>query len=334
MSTYYYVYPFGQNADDLTTIPTIAAGDGSVSYFAGWTDPYELNLLTDPTALPIPRGQMNQLFFDITNNLQEYQQFGVPNWISAADNLGSSFPYAIYARVRYLDVLYENQVAANTATPGTDSTWIVISGATQGVPVGTIIDFASPTAPTGYLNCNGSAISRTTYAGLLAAISFTQTGTLTNTLNTVTGLSDTSNMYVGMPIEGTNIPASTTVASITSGTSITMSHTATGSGASSIKFFPWGNGNGTTTFNIPDARRRTAMGSGGTASVDPFGVGDNVGQYGGQESHSQTVNELAQHTHGYFNIQVSSTPGGFVPSTGSVNAGATTLPTGNGAAFK
>jgi microcystin-dependent protein len=40
----------------------------------------------------------------------------------------------------------------------------------QLVPPGTVIDFAGPTAPTGYLICDGSAISQTVYANLYAAI--------------------------------------------------------------------------------------------------------------------------------------------------------------------
>lgn len=43
-----------------------------------------------------------------------------------------------------------------------------ISGATIGI--GTVIWFAKDTAPTGYLICNGSAISRTDYADLFAKI--------------------------------------------------------------------------------------------------------------------------------------------------------------------
>lgn len=40
----------------------------------------------------------------------------------------------------------------------------------SGLPVGTLIDFAGSTAPSGFLNCDGSAISRTTYAALYTAI--------------------------------------------------------------------------------------------------------------------------------------------------------------------
>ena len=38
------------------------------------------------------------------------------------------------------------------------------------LPIGTIVDFAGTIAPTGWLICDGSAISRTTYADLLATI--------------------------------------------------------------------------------------------------------------------------------------------------------------------
>lgn len=40
----------------------------------------------------------------------------------------------------------------------------------SGVPVGTIIPFAGNSVPQGYLLCDGSAISRTTYASLFAVI--------------------------------------------------------------------------------------------------------------------------------------------------------------------
>src|SRR5215831_17069788 len=101
MTRLYYIYPFGQNADDLTSIPNNPPVNGSMSYFAGFTDLYEQDLLTVSTALPIPRGQTNQLLYDITNNIQQYQQYGVPFWITSSDNGGTPFPYAQYALASY-----------------------------------------------------------------------------------------------------------------------------------------------------------------------------------------------------------------------------------------
>jgi microcystin-dependent protein len=292
MTTHYYVYPFGENADDLTAIPDTAAVDGSVSYYAGWTPPYELDLLTDPTALPIPRGQMNQLFFDITNNLQQYQQYGSPEWV-----VGNTVSYPIYSRVYYLGQVYENQEAANTATPGADDSWLQISGDVQGLPAGSMIPWAGPVAPAGYLLCDGSAVSRSTYSGLFNNITQIQNGTTTNSLTTLTGLSSTSQMYIGMKIEGTGIQSGTTIASIDSGTAITMSLAATASATVAVTFYSWGNGDGSTTFNLPNMNRRTAVGSGGSASTDPLGIGNVVGKTGGQEQHTMTLSELVSHNH-------------------------------------
>jgi len=55
-----------------------------------------------------------------------------------------------------------------------DARYASVGHSHQGLmPAGGIIAVASVTAPTGYLECNGAAISRTTYADLFAAIGTT-----------------------------------------------------------------------------------------------------------------------------------------------------------------
>jgi len=58
--------------------------------------------------------------------------------------------------------------------------WITptIAPVVPGVPTGTLLDFAGPVAnvPTGYLICDGSGYSTTTYSGLFAAIAYTWGG--------------------------------------------------------------------------------------------------------------------------------------------------------------
>lgn len=83
------------------------------------------------------------------------------------------------------------------------------------IPVGVIFATAG-TVPSGWLLCDGSAVSRTTYAVLFAAISTT-----------------------------------------------------------------WGVGDGSTTFNVPDLRRRTLVGVGGASTGT---LGNTVGSTGGAES--------------------------------------------------
>ncbi len=65
----------------------------------------------------------------------------------------------------------------NTSTDKIDffdgTSWVVITASTDAVPTGTVDAFAGSTAPTGYLLCDGSVISRTTYADLFSVIGTT-----------------------------------------------------------------------------------------------------------------------------------------------------------------
>ena len=101
--------------------------------------------------------------------------------------------------------------------------------AASGQP-GAIQAYAGAAAPTGWLECDGSAVSRSTYAGLYSAIGVT-----------------------------------------------------------------WGAGDGVSTFNLPDLRRRALVGAGGAGTPTlGFGVGDT----GGAETHALSVSEMPSHSHG------------------------------------
>ena len=95
-------------------------------------------------------------------------------------------------------------------------------------PSGLIQMFGGSTAPSGYLICDGTAYSRTTYSTLYAII---------------------GNSF--------------------------------------------GSGDGSTTFNVPDLRSRTALGAGtGTGLSSRI-----LGSSGGEETHVLTVPEMPSHTH-------------------------------------
>lgn len=63
-----------------------------------------------------------------------------------------------------------------------------------------------------------------------------QTGTTTNGQKPITGLTDTSQLVVGMEVTGTGIPAASTIASIDSATQITMNNDATADGTVTVTF--------------------------------------------------------------------------------------------------
>jgi len=54
----------------------------------------------------------------------------------------------------------------------------------EGIPTGTIVPWSTGSVPTGFLECNGAAVSRSTYSGLFAVISTTYgTGDGSSTFN-------------------------------------------------------------------------------------------------------------------------------------------------------
>jgi microcystin-dependent protein len=66
--------------------------------------------------------------------------------------------------------LWQSTVENNTTNPDTGGAgWVDFSP----VPAGSILMWSTATAPTGYLLCDGSAVSRTTYARLFSAVSTT-----------------------------------------------------------------------------------------------------------------------------------------------------------------
>lgn len=130
---------------------------------------------------------------------------------------------------------------------------------TSGVPIGTIIPVAGFAAPTNYALAYGQAVSRTTYASLLSALTLTQNGSISSGSPTITGLTDTTQLGYGMPVESIGIPGGTTLLSCTS-TSCTMSANATSTRSGDMVFFAYGNGDGSTTFNLPDLRGVGLMG--------------------------------------------------------------------------
>lgn len=112
--------------------------------------------------------------------------------------------------------------------------------------IGTIIPYAGDTLPTGYLYCDGSAISRTTYSDLFSVIGTT-----------------------------------------------------------------YGNGNGTTTFNLPNLKGRVPVGYDSTQTEF-----DNLGETGGEKTHQLVITEIPSHDHKIF-IDSTGTGGKWGP-TGTV----------------
>lgn len=154
-----------------------------------------------------------------------------------------------------------------------------VSGAFNLLPPGVMVDWATATAPTGWLLCDGSAISRATYAALFAALVTTpgytgQTFTitiaapgvatkaahgftggepllLTTTGALPTGLTAGSTYYV-IYVDVNTFNLATSESNAALGTAITTSGSQSGTHTYTQSLY--GLGDGSTTFNTPDFR--------------------------------------------------------------------------------
>lgn len=182
------------------------------------------------------------------------------------------------------------------------------------------------TAPTGWLMCYGQAVSRAIYSALFSGIvpslgtvtiaiaspgvvSLTAHGFLTGDMIylTTTGALPTgltaNTVYYVIYVDANSFRLATSNANALAGTAINTSGTQ--SGTHTMLACPYGLGDGSTTFNIPDLRGRVLAGNdamGGTGAnrltlTNTEGVGARIGSVGGEQSHTLTVAELAAHAH-------------------------------------
>lgn len=183
---------------------------------------------------------------------------------------------------------------------------------------GQVADFATPLPPTGWLECDGTAVSRSTFSNLFSAVTIQQTGTRTNASAIITGLTSTTNMRVGYFIGGVGITNGTTILTVDSATQVTMSANAGSSGSGTIIVSPFAQGDGTTTFTLPNTvdRYRRSRGASRlgiqqtdatrlTSHTHPISL-TSTGTGSGTVS-GTTAGQSATHTHG---VTVSGTTGG------------------------
>ena len=94
---------------------------------------------------------------------------------SVSDNRTFTLPATTGTAGQFLSVSSSNHSATNAE---------LVFTTVQGVPSGSVFCMAVATVPTGYLECNGAAVSRTTYSALFAIIGTTYgTGNGSSTFN-------------------------------------------------------------------------------------------------------------------------------------------------------
>lgn len=223
-----------------------------------------------------------------------------------------------------------------------------------GITVKTITDVQSATivpgdiipsaafSRAGCLMCIGTAVSRSTYSELLTAISGTEaaasftnnSSTVGVSLGTIVFLETLTGLGAGSH-SGLSIPTSTTAGgSVYTGTitgyssaasTVTVSFVYTGvTGTAALLIAPYGIGDGSTTFNVPDLRGRSPLGAGtGTAAgATAWTLGQQPASgAGGEQTHTLTSAEsgLPAHSHSINDNGHSHGPGNLNSHFGEMN---------------
>ncbi|MEN4246478.1 Ig-like domain-containing protein [Serratia marcescens] len=128
MEQKFFRIPFASNGDKQQ-IPDDKNPEGFVSFIEGWGEDYQKDLLTDAHAKPVERKAMNSILNAITLALRQYQTDGFPEWVTAANNGGTAYPYSVGVVVRHRHgngafISYVSLADNNTTEPGTkDAKW-------------------------------------------------------------------------------------------------------------------------------------------------------------------------------------------------------------------
>ena len=159
--------PFAQSGDKTTPPNTNTPSDGRFSQTLGFPPVTAIPLGSGGKA---PKREDFNGAFNMLSNIAFYAQKG---WQFKFD-AGQAYFAGCIVRDTTDGGLYEciNDVAAGGLVPSADSTNWKKATAT-GFPVGIILPYASSGTPSGFLYCDGSAVSRTTYSALYAKIGTT-----------------------------------------------------------------------------------------------------------------------------------------------------------------
>lgn len=194
------------------------------------------------------------------------------------------------------------------------------------VPIGSVMDYAGATAPTGWLICNGAAVSRTTYSVLFALIGSTYGQGDGSTTFNVPDLRGRMSIGAGAAVFAETVTASSgngfTVASNVDGWLTGMPVV-----LSSLSGFTTSATAGPTYFVVRISATNIclattlALAQNETPDVTISGSGSCVvtytaasralGSRGGQESKAMTINEMLSHNHPMSNSGAGGSGGNF-----------------------
>lgn len=273
------------------------------------------------TAVLLPNGE--QQFFDNNGNplTSGTVDFYAPNttnrmttWKNSGETIVNTNPVVldaagraiIYGQGTYRQVVKDSlgNLVWDQLTTGPGTSGAAVTNFGDGAAVGSVKMWAGIVAPAQYQFAYGQQVLRASFPDLYSAITQTISVICTSGSTVLSGIADTTQIAVGANVETSCVPGTGTVVSTTAST-VTLSSTANISTTVNATFFPFGNGNGATTFSLPDLRGYVVAGRdnmGGTAAsrltATYFGKSAGaLGATGGSQNQTLTLAEMVGHTH-------------------------------------
>jgi microcystin-dependent protein len=177
-------------------------------------------------------------------------------------------------------------------------------------PIGSFRDLGGSVVPGGYLGCDGSAVSRTTYASLFNEIGTTWgVGDGATTFNLPpasrvligSGTATTVETITAQTAAGNAVPVASNNTKWITGMPVVVSGASGFAGLVNGSFWIIRSASNTVQFatSLANAQNGTAMvvtGTGSATLTTTF-TARAVGEMGGEEAHAQNINELLAHTH-------------------------------------
>jgi len=167
------------------------------------------------------------------------------------------------------------------------STTLDLAEGLRGVP----IPFAGKLSriPSRALYCNGATPLRADYPELFEVLYSEENTCDVVDASPIVTMDDTSDISVGDSVEGFGVlGGSVVVNSIDSSTQITLSDNLKSTATNvTLRFFPWGNGDGFTTFDLPDLRGAFLRGTGSHGSETKASGGAFAGPNLGKSENDQ-----------------------------------------------
>jgi microcystin-dependent protein len=258
---------------DLASIAGLAA------WLAGWQDSV-IGALRAPSMQ-----EMNAVQLYHSTQVGYLFQSGIPEWETGTTYfIGSVVRVGAY----WYQALQDNFSAQMPPAAASNAYWNWVNQ--PGLATGVIAEGGGYNAPAGWGLCDGGTDTRAGQASLFAFLTVQKNGTTANGSPIVMAIGTTAGLGVGHFVEGAGIPADSKILTVDGPTQVTLDHNASASATVSIRFSPWGLGDGSTTFNRPNMVDKVSYGAGGTRAI---------GTTGGAESVTLTAAQsgLPAHTH-------------------------------------